>query len=178
MERTTDNFEKYLKGNDLRSLGESGKIIPLINDQKCFDTLFSYLDNNDRNVKMKTIDAIEKATSNNTEYLQKHKNKIIELCKEKNENIEFKWHLAQLTARLDLTKKETDEISKILKEWILNKKESKIVRVNALESFYNLVKNNKKLEKEFGGIIKEIVEENIPSIKARIKKILMKNRNT
>jgi hypothetical protein len=76
-----------------------------------------------------------------------------------------------------LTEEETNEISKILKKWIINKKESKIVRVNALESFYNLIKINKKLENEFNEIIKEIAKENIPSIKARIKKILLKNRN-
>jgi hypothetical protein len=76
-----------------------------------------------------------------------------------------------------LTEEETNEISKILKKWIINKKESKIVRVNALESFYNLIKINKKLENEFNEIIKEIAKENIPSIKARIKKILLKNGN-
>jgi hypothetical protein len=174
MEKIIDVIKEHLEGRDLRSLGESGKIIPLINNQESFDILFSYLNNNDRNIKMKTIDVIEKVTLKNIKYLQKHKNEILNLSKSK--NIEFKWHLAQLMGRLNLTEKETDEIGRILKDWIINEKESKIVRANSLESFYDLARKNKKLEKDFNGIIKKIEEENIPSIKARIKKIILKDK--
>jgi hypothetical protein len=176
MENITKDFSKYFEGKDLRSLGESEDIIPLIKNQNDFDELFIYLNNNDRTIKMRAIDVVEKITSKNIEFLQKHKNKIMELCKEKYINIEFKWHLAQLLGRLDFTKNETNDARKILKEWIINKKESKIVRANSLESYYSLIKTNNKLENEFNKMKKEIMKENIPSIKARIKKIELKER--
>jgi hypothetical protein len=176
MENKTKDFLKYFEGNDLRSPGKSEGIIPLIKNQNDFDELFIYLNNNDRNTRMKAIDVVEKITSEDIEFLQKHKNKIMELCKEKYIHIEFNWNLAQLLGRLDFTGNETDDARKILKEWIVNKTESRIVRANSLESYYGLVKTDNKLEKEFNEMAKEIMKENIPSIKARLKKIELKER--
>ena len=64
-----NNFEELLQGEDLRSLGESNKIISLITDQDTFDELFMYLYSDKRNVKMKTIDVIEKITLKEDKYL-------------------------------------------------------------------------------------------------------------
>ena len=125
---------------------------------------------NDRAIVMKTIDLIEKITLTNKEYLENHKSEIINLCKE-SENIELKWHLAQLLERLRYTNEEIKIVKKILEEWILDKKESKIVRVNSLQSLYELIKTNKEYQKEFIDIVEKIKKENIASINARIKKL-------
>jgi hypothetical protein len=164
------DLNSLLAGNDLRSLGKSSEIIPLIDDQKSFDKLFEYVYNNDRKIAMKTIDVIEKATSKNTGFLQKHKLEIIALSKAA-KNIEFKWHLAQLLGRIKCTPGEIVIVWNILKEWVLNKKESKIVRVNALQTLHDLVKIDTGLNTEFNEIIKKISKENIPSLNARIKRL-------
>ena len=166
----TKNFIKLLTGNDLRSLGKSSEIIALINNQMSFNELFGYLYNNDRAIVMKTIDVIEKITITSKEYLQKHKLDIIKLCKEV-ENIELKWHLAQLLDRLICSEDELIIIIKILEKWILDKKESKIVRVNSLQSLYKLVKIHTEYQEEFTEIVDEIKKEDIASINARIKKL-------
>ena len=164
------NFLVLLAGNDLRSLVKSSEIISLINDQKAFDELFIHLYNQDRAIVMKTIDVIEKITLKHREYLQKHKSEILKMSKNV-ENIELKWHLAQILVRIKYTNDEMEIVWKILKEWILDKNESKIVRVNSLQSLYEIVKENNKYENCMINIVKTIRQETIASINARIKKL-------
>ena len=163
-------FIQYLDGNDLRSIGKNNKILKLINSQKDFDELFEYLYSKNRAIKMKTIDIIEKITVKDNTYLKKHKSKVLALIID-NENIEFKWHLAQLLPRLEYNEDEIEFIWGILKQWVMNIKESKIVRVNSLQSLFDLRKNNSKFEVEFKEIIQKLEKENVSSINARIKKL-------
>jgi len=164
------NFTELLMGYDLRSLGKSSEIIPLINSQNTFDRVFTYLYNNDRAIVMKTIDIIEKISLEHKEYLQKHKLEIINMSNSV-ENIELKWHLAQIIARIKYTNSEIKSVYKILEKWIIDKKESKIVRVNSLQSLYEIAKNNNEYKNNLIKIVKKIKEENISSINARIKKL-------
>jgi hypothetical protein len=52
---------------------------------------------------------------------------------------EFKWHLAQLVVLHELAHDELGEVWKILSHWAMDKKESKIVRVNSLQGLYELL---------------------------------------
>jgi len=164
------DFKELLLGDDLRSLGKSSEIISLINDQDSFDKLFTYLYDNDRATVMKTIDIIEKITLKHEKYLQKHKPEIINMSNNA-EYIELKWHLAQIITRIKYTNNEIKIVWKILEKWILDRKESKIVRVNSLQSLYEITKNNNEFQNDFINIVNTIREENIPSINARIKKL-------
>ena len=169
----TKDFSELLAGDDLRSLGKSSEILLLLNDQKSFDELFKYLYHSDRAVVMKTIDLIEKITLEHKEYLQKHKSKILNMLNEA-ENIELKWHLAQILEKIKYTKTEIKIVWAILERWILDKKESKIVRVNSLQSLYEIVKINNEYQIELVKIVEIIKKENIASINARIKKLRKK----
>src|SRR5687768_12756189 len=95
---------------------------------------------------MRAADAVEKVTRNHFEFLQSHKNEIFDLLK-RDSNIEFKWHLALLVARLKHTAGELRFTWNKLTDWAKDKTGSRIVRVNALESLYNLTNgDSKKLE--------------------------------
>ena len=166
----TNDFMELLAGDDLRSLGKSSKILTLINNQNSFDELFTYLYNNDRAIVMKTIDLIEKITMEDRKYLQKHKSEILNLSNDA-KNIELKWHLAQIIVRLEYTNGELKIVWKILEKWIVDKKESKIVRVNSLQGLYEIVKNNCEYQNNLKKIVKTIKEENISSLNSRIKKL-------
>ena len=83
---------------------------------------------------------------------------------------ELKWHLALLASRIKYTAKEFVEVFKVLTIWAEDKTESKIVRVNSLQSLYNLSRENKELRNDFKTLIDKISKENIPSINARLKK--------
>lgn len=167
------HLDKLLAGGDLRSRGQSNKIVSLIDNQESFDELFQQLFHPDRIIVMRSADAIEKITIKNANFLKQHKTNILKLC-ETVQHIELKWHLALIASRLDLTKKEFGKVWQTLTGWANDKKESKIVRVNSIQGLFNLLQTNPESKQNFISTINRIAKENIPSINARIKKL----RNT
>ncbi|HET9057232.1 MAG TPA: hypothetical protein VFN30_10335 [Chitinophagaceae bacterium] len=165
-----NHFDEILSVGDLRSIGQSNKVVSLINNQNNFDELFQQLFHQDRKVVMRAADAIEKITLKNPVYLKKHKDKILLLCN-KAKDKELKWHLALIIPRLSLNKKEFGWAWQILTNWVKDKKESRIVRVNSLQALFVLLPQNKELMQDFNLTIEEIANENIPSLNARIKKL-------
>lgn len=163
-------FKDILQGGDLRSIGKANQVVAQVGDQSTFDELFKELYNTDRKVVMRAADSIEKITVNKPDYLYQHKGDILVLCNEA-KDIELKWHLALLVSRLDLTNKEAGNVWIILTDWATDKKESRIVRVNALQGLYNIVRSNEELMQDFNLTLKEVERENIPSINARIRKL-------
>lgn len=163
-------FDDILKGGDLRSIGQSNKVVSLVNDQQSFDDLFRQLFNIDRKIVMRAADAIEKITVNNPEYLKQHKRHILNLCNTARD-IELKWHLALLASRLSLTDKQMVTVWQTLRTWAKDRKESKIVRANSIQGLFNLLPQHKQLEQDFNLTLIEIEKENIPSINARIRKL-------
>jgi len=168
-----DDLIKYLDGGDLRTIAGANKVVSLIKTQSDFDKLFQYLFSDDRLIVMRTADAIEKITTKHPEYLTKHKQEIIDLMNSAKDK-EFKWHLVLIVARLNLTTDELGIIWQKLSNWAKDKKESKIVRVNSIQSLFDLVKKNPELKRDFDLTIQEIVAENIPSINARLRKLNIK----
>lgn len=164
------DIRKYLSLGDLRSIGQVDKIIPLIKDQKSFDILFSYLYSDDRKLVMQAADAIEKVTIDNPKFLFRFKNEILKFLTIA-KNKEFKWHLALLVTRLKLNENELEEVGSKLADWLMNKSESRIVRVNSLQSLHELARRYDQLKNKLMESVKSIRTENIPSINARLKKL-------
>lgn len=161
-------FEKILKEGDLRTVGRVKELVAEIKDQQAFDELFKGLYSDDRKVRMRAADAIEKITLQDKSFLISHKKDILQFFNTVKEK-EFKWHLALLVARLSLTKKETGYVWEKLSNWATDSKESKIVRVNSLQALYEILQSNKELKLDFDWITKEIETEKIPSLQARIR---------
>jgi len=84
------------------------------------------------------------------------------------------WHLAQLLSRLHLNRTEFRNSWNILTKWAKDKTNSRIVRVNSLQALFDLLSQDKILLGDFNLLLYELEEENIPSIKARIKMIRSK----
>lgn len=168
-------FEAIMKGGDLRSIGHSGKVIPLINNQENFDRLFELFFHKDRLVVMRTADAIEKITIDHPEYLKDYKTEILNIFKQAEEK-ELKWHLAQIVSRVELNEKELGLIWKILTNWTLDPKESRIVRTNSVHGLFNLLSQYPELEQDFRLTIDQVTKENIPSINARLRILKILNR--
>ena len=145
------SLDKLLSGGDLRSVGASNAAVVKIRDQRDFDGLFTCLFYDDRIVVMRAADAIEKITKQHPGYLTKYKEILLSLCSTA-KNKELKWHLALLLPRLNLNEKETSTALKILMTWLSDRKESRIVRVNSLQSIYEMVCTKKKLVKRLNEI--------------------------
>ena len=165
-----NKIRNALTGGDLRSIGRSNEIVSLIKNQKEFDTLFELLFTSDRILVMRAADVIEKVTQTHKEFLAPHKEDIINLCKIAVDK-ELKWHLALLVPRLILHSSELNQVWQMLSDWAMNKKESKIVRVNSIQGLFELLQIKKELTTEFSQILNQIEMEKIPSLTARIKKL-------
>jgi hypothetical protein len=164
------NLEKLLSGGDLRSIGKGNAVAAAVSNRAEFDELFKYLFHHDRLVKMRAADALEKISAAHPGYLAGHKKELFELLNAQ-EGIELQWHLAQLIARVDLTVRETEIVWNKLSEWAMDKNQSRIVRVNSLQSLYDLSNLHPEFQNKFTIIINKIEKEQIPSILARIKKL-------
>ncbi len=162
-------YENILNGGDLRSIGGSNKVVAVVGSREEFDGLFTLLFHSDRRIVMRAGDAIEKITITKAEYLQQHKAGILELCSIASDK-ELKWHLALIVSRLNLTKKELGIVWQTLTGWALDRKNSRVVRVNSLQGLYNLFEKNTPLERDLCLTIAAVIKENIPSITARVKK--------
>ena len=119
---------------------------------------------------MRTADAIEKVTLRKPEYLLKYKPELLQLLTTA-DNIEFKWHLAQLIPRLELTEHELANAWLCLTAWATDQRESKIVRVNALQALFDLLQFEPGLLATYEAILAQVETEHVPSINARLKKI-------
>lgn len=164
------DFTNFLKGGDLRGLEKSQKLRSLISNQDQFDSLFSHLSNGDRKIVMRAADVIEKITAGYPSYLVSHKKQILALCAEAKDK-ELVWHLALLLPRIPLTRQESEKVWELLSNWAIHFKESKIVRVNSLQSLHDLCLKHSHYADKFKKIVSIIEKENIPSLNARIKKL-------
>ena len=165
-----ESLTSLLLGKDLRTIRQNNVVVNSIHDQRTFDELFSLVFHHERTLVMRAIDAIEKVTAKHPEFLITHKSQLIEVLNSADHK-ELKWHIAQLLPRVDLTVAELEGVWHKLAYWALNKTESKIVRVNALQGLFDLSKFNPELKNDFEKITSTVEHEAIPSIQARIRKL-------
>lgn len=161
-------IEKLLSGGDLRSIGKNYEIIAGVKDQAGFDALFKFLYHGDSRFVLRAADAIEKISVTKPGYLDKHKKAILNLCSKVNE-IGLQWHLALLLPRLKLTDKEFEYAWTMLTGWVLDKFNSRIVRVNSIQGLFEMIKLKNERAGDFNRIVAGIETENIPSLQARIR---------
>lgn len=165
-----NDLEQLLSEGDLRSIGENNKVVLAIHNQDEFDELFRMICSPNRVIAMRAIDAVEKVTISRPAYLSKYSTDILELL-EKAEHKEIKWHLALLIPRLRLEQNELRQAWHMLVNWVECASNSRIVRVNALQSLYQITLAQPHYKKDLMHIITRLETENIPSISARIRKI-------
>lgn len=79
--------------------------------------------------------------------------------------------MAQLSSWLEWNSLERKAVWNTLSAWAKDKKESKIVRVNAIQSLFDLTIQCPELKNQFQSIVSAIKSENIPSLNARLKKL-------
>jgi hypothetical protein len=143
-----------------------------VDSQEKFDLLFKLIFHHEKNIATRSIDAVEKITRNSPAFLDSHKKQIFALIND-DPNIEIKWHLAQIISRLQLSPKEFKRMWTLLTHWAANPNESKIVRVNSLQSLFDLYMrtDDSRLLSSFRITVRNMERERIPSISARIRQL-------
>jgi len=66
------SYYDKLKGGDLRSIGQTNEVVNEVKNQLDFDILFEGLYHQDRKIRMRTADAIEKITVLTPTFLASH----------------------------------------------------------------------------------------------------------
>lgn len=163
-------FTRLLLGNDLRKLKNTKKIFDAVTDQKSFDELFGLIFHHERPLVMRAADAVEKITLKNRQFLGPHKAQLLAILRSADHK-ELKWHIAQLLPRLTLSTDELENVWHKLSYWALNRNESKIVRVNALQGLFDISSLHPELQKDYNQTLSALSREQIPSLQARIKKL-------
>lgn len=167
----TDSITKQLSHGDLRSIGNANELIKQISTQQLFDDLFDLMFHKERVIAMRAADALEKISQRKPFLLRNHKNALVGLLLHA-ENMEVKWHVALMISRLKFSKRELEQVWFKLKAWALDTKESRIVRVNAIQAMYDLLPQCNSLAiPELLQVMETVAIENIPSIKARLKRL-------
>jgi hypothetical protein len=161
---------QLLMGNDRRRLNNLKIVLESVTDQKHFDGLFALIFHHERTLVMRAADAVEKITVKKPQYLKPHKLQLLSMLKNA-DHIELRWHLAQLVSRLDLSSSELSDTIHILQYWVLNRNESKIVRVNALQAVFDISRKHPEFTAAFERIANSIKSEPIPSLQARLRKL-------
>ena len=164
------SFTSMLLGKDLRTIKQNSEVIMAVTDQNSFDELFALVFHHERPLVMKAVDAVEKITAKHPDFLKPHKAQLMQTMKSADHK-ELKWHIAQLVPRVELSENELLEVRHILVYWALNKNESKIVRVNALQGLSDLSIKYPDVKKDLATVMSEMEHEVIPSIQARVRKL-------
>lgn len=170
MKMTKESFANLLIGRDLRTIKQNSIVVRSVKDQESFDQLFALVFFHERPLVMKAVDAVEKITRKSPAFLKPHKAQLLAVL-ESADHKELKWHIAQLLPRLPLTGEELENVRHTFCYWALNRNESKIVRVNALQGLFDLAQKFMEVREDLRKVMAEMEREKIPSIQARTRKL-------
>jgi hypothetical protein len=161
---------KKLKGGDLRSTGRADEVAEdVIRNPELVVVVFEGLFYDDPVIRMRSADALEKASRRNNSLLNPFKTKLIDEASKINQ-IEVQWHVAQMLSNLELDEIELEKTINILDKYL--ESESKIVIVNSLQALADLEKKHPQLKPLAVERIQKMMETGVPSIVSRGKKLL------
>jgi hypothetical protein len=167
-----DKIKKLLSGNDRRSIGSSNEVVTMVNkNEKLFDELFNCLYSDDKIIRMRAADAIQKIVESKQAIIKDYKDAVLNEIS-KIEQQEVRWHVAQLIPHLGLTAADTIIAFKFLNEYL--KDNSKIVITFSMQALADLIVVNPSLKTKVIGIIEWQMKKGSPAILSRGRKLLKK----
>src|SRR5215467_7654119 len=159
-----------LKGSDRRSIGRSSEVVKLVlRAPRRFAEFIDCLWNEDPILRMRAADAAEKLSAVKPELLEPYKAELLGLLAEA-QQIELRWHLAQMVSRLPLTGPERARAAEALQLYL--KDRSSIVRTFALQALADLSRNDDGLQPRVREILQESAVAGTATMKARARKLL------
>jgi hypothetical protein len=159
-----------LKGGDRRSIGRSNQMVKLVlRSPRRFAELIQCLWNDDPIVRMRAADAAEKISVVQPELLKPYKTELLGLLAEA-EQIELRWHLAQMIPRLPLTQEERRRAAEPFQLHLEDR--SSIVRTFALQALTELSRSDDKLRPRIKELLEQSIVTGTAAMKARARRLL------
>lgn len=155
-----------------RKLGNdrNQRIRESVEDQASFDELFKLVFHQDRTVVQRALRAIMLVVKTNPEFLQAHEEHLLTLLRNPDRK-EIKAYVIQLIPKLVFNPVELESVWHILTYLALNQNEQKTIRVNALQSLYELTDKQATFAYELQDTLNALMYDHTPSIQAKILKL-------
>jgi hypothetical protein len=164
------NILRTLEAGDRRSIGRSDQIVAIVSkDSGLFPQLIAGLWSDNKVVRMRAADAIEKVTRTSPNLLQPYKKELLGLMVEASQQ-ELRWHIAAMVPRLLLNKKERQLAKSMLYRYLED--HSSIVRTFALQGLADLAQDDPELLPRVVETLREATRTGTPAMKARSRKLL------
>ncbi len=164
------NILSLLEGGDRRTIGRSDQVAAIVSkDPELFPKQIAGLWSADPLVRMRAVDATEKVTRKNREFLMPCKKELLGLMAETKEQ-ELRWHLAVIVPRLLLNTKERQLAISSLNSYLEDR--SSIVKTFALQGLADLAQDDPSIRSRVMEILRESIRNGTPAMKARSRKLL------
>jgi hypothetical protein len=165
-------IQSLLAGGDRRSIGKADRVVALVSQNPVrFKELFVALWSSDAVVRMRAADAAEKVTRAQPQLLRIHKQELLGLLDEAQEN-ELRWHLAVMVPRLKLSATETQRAAAALTTYL--DANSSIVKTFALQGLADLALQQRSLLPAVVEQLRTATRSGTAAMKARARKLLAK----
>lgn len=159
-----------LDGSDRRSIGRSNQVVRLVlKDPRRFGELMACLWSEYPVIRLRAADAAEKVSAKRPELLQPYKSELLGLLAE-TQQIELRWHLAQMVPRLRLTAPERRRAAAALQSYLEDR--SSIVKTFALQALADLARNDAVLRRKVHLLLDDALRTGTPAMKARSRNLL------
>jgi len=168
------SLKESLSGGDRRSIGLSDAVVKrVLKKPELVDDLFGLLLDVDRLVRMRAADALEKATRDHPEWLERYKPALLGRLAESKDK-ELRWHVAQMLPRLKLLSKEKEQAFQILVEYLQDP--SSIVRTFSMQALADLSAPEAQLREDVRRLIEQLTCTGTPAMRSRGRKLLKQLR--
>ena len=161
-----------LQGGDRRTTGRADEVATMISEApELFPELIAGMWSPDPLVRMRAADATEKVTRTHPELLQSHKQELLGLLAEAQQQ-ELRWHLAAMVPRLQLSHKQRQVVIASLESYLADR--SSIVRTFALQGLAELAEDDAAIRSRVIDILRQATRNGTPAMKARSRRLLLR----
>ena len=159
-----------LSGGDLRSIGDAESVArDLMQDQALVAQAVTLMAGDDRLLRARSADALEKAARRNPVILRRHKKPLLRLLATTRQP-EVRWHIAQMLPLIELTPHERQGALKGLRGYLGD--ESRIVQVCALQALWDLATAEERSRRPLRSLVERLASESSPAVRARARRLL------
>lgn len=163
---------RKLKEGDLRQKGRSEEVVAdVLKEPRLFRHVVVGIVDAEPGVRMRASDATEKIARLRPELLCPYKKEFINLAATIAQK-EVRWHLAQILPRLELTKKERQQVFDILVSFLDD--DSRIVKTFAMQGLADIAEMDRSYLPRVVKIVEGLMASGIPAIQSRGRKLLPK----
>lgn len=161
-----------LTGGDLRSIGAADAVaLEAREDRRTFDALVGGLGDKDKLVRMRSADALEKASRFQPAWLARHAQALLAAttCPQ----LEVRWHVAQMIPRLRWQPAHFHQVTNWLVACLDD--DSLIVRTSAMTALAELAEGDAALSSRVAKLLVQSLVSPAASVRSRARKLLQEH---